>query len=175
MRSRHARWLVGAAIAVLVALGAASFAVAGGGDGRNGKKDRGDQFTARMIGFNEVPSLNGDGRRTVRLKLAADHIDLQLDFSGLSGPPGAAHVHIGQRGMNGNVSFFFCGGGGKPACPAATAGSISGTVVAANILGPTTQGSPSAISRRWSGRSAQASRTRTCTPRSSSGARSAGS
>jgi hypothetical protein len=42
--------------------------------------------------------------------------------------------------VNGGVSFFLCGGGGKPPCPAATAGSISGTVVATDVLGPTAQG-----------------------------------
>jgi hypothetical protein len=76
----------------------------------------------------------------LRLDLAADHIDFQLDYSGLSGPPAVAHVHIAQRGVNGSVSFFLCGGGGKPPCPATPAGSISGTVVATDVLGPTTQG-----------------------------------
>jgi hypothetical protein len=136
MRSRHTRWLLGSVAAVLVALGAASFAVAGGG-GKNGNDDR---SVARLAGFQEVPALNGGGRATLRLDLAADHIDFRLDYSGLSGPPAVAHVHIGQRGVNGNVSFYLCGGGGKPPCPAATEGSISGTVVAADVLGPTGQG-----------------------------------
>ena len=30
-----------------------------------------------------------------------------------------AHVHFAQRGVNGGVSFFLCGGGGKPS-PART-------------------------------------------------------
>jgi hypothetical protein len=38
--------------------------------------------------------------------------------------------------VNGGVSYFFCGGGGKPAC---AGGSASGTVTAANVLGPTAQ------------------------------------
>ena len=143
MGSRHTRWLLGAVVAVLVALGAASFAVAGGGDkgGKDGKKDgRDDRSTARLTGFQEVPALNGAGRATFRLELADDHMDFRLDYSGLSGAPAVAHVHIGQRGVNGAVSFFLCGGGGKPACPTTTSGSISGTVVAADILGPTAQG-----------------------------------
>jgi hypothetical protein len=42
--------------------------------------------------------------------------------------------------VSGGVSFFFCGGGGKPACPAATSGTITGTVVAADVIGPAGQG-----------------------------------
>ena len=42
------------------------------------------------------------------------------------------------------MSFFLCGGGGKPACPPGTATEavVTGTVTAANVIGPTTQGIP---------------------------------
>jgi len=36
--------------------------------------------------------------------------------------------------------IFLCGGGRQPACPAATSGTISGTTMAANVTGPTSQG-----------------------------------
>ena len=36
--------------------------------------------------------------------------------------------------------FFFCGGGGKPSCPTTTSGTISGTVAAADVVGPAGQG-----------------------------------
>ena len=36
--------------------------------------------------------------------------------------------------------MFFCGGGGKPACPASNSGSVSGTITAADVVGPTAQG-----------------------------------
>jgi hypothetical protein len=36
--------------------------------------------------------------------------------------------------------IFLCGGGGQPACPAATSGTITGTIVAANVTGPAAQG-----------------------------------
>ena len=36
--------------------------------------------------------------------------------------------------------IFLCGGGSQPACPAATSGTISGTIMAANVTGPTSQG-----------------------------------
>ena len=36
--------------------------------------------------------------------------------------------------------IFLCGGGGQPACPAATSGAILGTITAANVTGPALQG-----------------------------------
>ena len=36
--------------------------------------------------------------------------------------------------------IFLCGGGGQPACPAATSGTITGMITAANVTGPTGQG-----------------------------------
>ena len=47
----------------------------------------------------------------------------------------AAHIHFGQRSVNGGVIAFFCGGGGRPACttPSATFG---GTILPENIIGP---------------------------------------
>ena len=35
--------------------------------------------------------------------------------------------------------FFLCGGGGQAACPS-SAGTVTGTVTAANIIGPSGQG-----------------------------------
>ena len=50
-----------------------------------------------------------------------------------------AHIHFGARGVNGGVIAFLCGGGGKPACPAAPA-TVTGTITAADIVGPAGQG-----------------------------------
>jgi hypothetical protein len=136
MRSTRARLVVGAAVAAVAALAVAGFALAGNG----GKNGHGERFFAQLKGFNETPSLNGGGKATMTLDVTSDQLTFALDYSGLSGPPLVAHVHIGQRGVAGGVSFFLCGGGGKPACPASPSGSISGTVVAADVVGPTTQG-----------------------------------
>ena len=40
----------------------------------------------------------------------------------------------------GGVMVFFCGGGGQPACPATTSGTISGAITAANVLAVPAQG-----------------------------------
>ena len=48
----------------------------------------------------------------------------------------AAHIHFGQPQNVGAVVVFFCGGGGRPACPDGPghSGSVSGTWTAADIL-----------------------------------------
>jgi CHRD domain len=97
-------------------------------------------FGAELSGYSETPALNSTGSGHVTLTIAHDAIGFSLSYAGLSGNPAAAHVHVGQPGVAGGVSFFFCGGGGKPACPAATSGTLTGTVTAADIVGPTAQG-----------------------------------
>src|SRR5262249_9081098 len=51
-----------------------------------------------------------------------------------------AHLHFAPTKVSGGVMIFLCGGGGQPACPAATHGTITGTITAANVTGPTNQG-----------------------------------
>ena len=51
-----------------------------------------------------------------------------------------AHVHFGQRYVNGGVSYFICGGSTKPTpCPNVT-GVIEGDITAADVVGPNAQG-----------------------------------
>jgi hypothetical protein len=126
-----------AAVAALVcALAGASIALAGGGKG----KDDDNAFSARLIGYNEVPANNTAGRGDLTFTMTSTQITFRLVYADLSGPPAAAHIHVGQKNVNGGVSVFFCGGGGQAACPAATSGAVTGTITAANVVGPTAQG-----------------------------------
>jgi hypothetical protein len=133
MISRRLRYA--AVVALVVSLAGASFALASGGH-----KNKDSEFRAKMIGFNEVPSLNTPGHASLALTVTDTTITFKLDYADLTGPPGAAHIHVGQKGVNGGVSVFFCGGGGKPACPAANSGSMTGTITAADVVGPIPQG-----------------------------------
>ena len=103
-----------------------------------------DQFTARLIGFEEVAagsaavSTTGRGRFSARIR--GDAIDWELSYERLEGTTTLfAHVHFGQKDVPGGVSFFLCGGGGRPACTNPS-GSFSGTATAADIIGPANQG-----------------------------------
>lgn len=68
----------------------------------------------------------------------ASEIDFTLTFADLEAPVLFAHIHFGQRSVNGGVAAFLCGGGGKPACP--QSGTVTGTIVPADIVGPAGQG-----------------------------------
>ena len=106
----------------------------------NGDSNKGS-FRANLGGFQEVPSIltTGAGRLSVKVN-AAGNLDYTLTFANLQGgAAGAAHIHIGQAGVNGGVAAFLCGGGTKPACPAA-GGSVSGTIVAADVQAIAAQG-----------------------------------
>ena len=99
-----------------------------------------NSFKARLIGFQETPAVSSTGRGEFTARVRGDEIDWELTYEGLEGTPtAAAHVHFGQKGIAGGVSFFLCGGGGRPACTD-TSGSFSGTATAADIIGPAGQG-----------------------------------
>jgi hypothetical protein len=134
MSSKTLRLAVVAVVAAVLASASIAFAAA------RHHHDGNAQFSAHLIGYNETPSLNSTGVGHLSLTIGSNQITFDLTYSGLSGPPHVAHVHVGQRGVAGGVSFFFCGGGGKPACPPSTSGEVKGTVAPADIIGPTSQG-----------------------------------
>jgi hypothetical protein len=100
------------------------------------------KFHARLEGAQETPAIStaATGTFQATLNQAGDELSYELEYSGLEGGNTLfAHVHIGQFDVAGGVMFFLCGGGGKPACPNGNA-TVTGTVNAANIIGPTGQG-----------------------------------
>lgn len=100
------------------------------------------QFRASLDGYQEVPAISttGNGAFRATVSSSGDGFAYRLSYADLEGGNVlAAHIHLGQRSVNGGVSVFLCGGGGKPACPAPPA-TVTGTVVAADVLGPAAQG-----------------------------------
>ena len=95
-------------------------------------------YSARLSGFGEVPPKLVDGSGKFTGTLSADHNSIAWTFSytGLTGPAAAAHIHFGQPQNTGSVVVFFCGGGGRPACPDGPdhSGTVTGTWTAADIL-----------------------------------------
>jgi hypothetical protein len=105
--------------------------------------DRPHRFSAKLSTFNEVPPKGTGTTGAFQARLSEDGTTLNWTFtwSGLTGPPAAAHIHFGQRGVNASVMTFFCGGPKgiavnpqKPDCPQTTSGSITGSTTAADII-----------------------------------------
>jgi len=98
-----------------------------------------ERFSASLAGGNEVPPINSAGTAAFEMTIS-DTITFSLTFSGLSSPLVVSHLHFAPSKVAGGVMIFLCGGGNQPACPAATSGTITGTLTAANVTGPTAQG-----------------------------------
>jgi len=99
-----------------------------------------ERFSARLIGANEVPPINTAGTGDFQMTIQQGTITFELTWAGLSAPAEAAHLHFAPSKVSGGVMIWLCGGGGQPACPATTEGTITGTITAANVTGPTSQG-----------------------------------
>jgi hypothetical protein len=143
MSSRRIRYVL--PVAIVVALGIASFAIAATrGHGYGKGHDNGSVFTASLNGHNETPAVHTKGTGNLTLTINADNtMSFTLTYSGLNSPAAIAHVHFGQPNVAGGIVFWFCGGGTKPTpCPPGTTSpaTVTGTVAASDILAPTGQG-----------------------------------
>jgi len=98
-----------------------------------------ERFSAGLAGANEVPPINSTGTAAFEMTIS-DTITFSLTFSGLSSNLVVSHLHFAPSKVAGGVMIFLCGGGNQPACPAATSGTITGTITAANVTGPSNQG-----------------------------------
>jgi hypothetical protein len=98
-------------------------------------------LTASLLGVNEVPAINSNATAEFRAVIHQDgSITFTETFSDLTSNAILSHIHFGKVHVAGGVMVWLCGGGGQPACPAATSGTFSGTITAANVTGPTAQG-----------------------------------
>ena len=96
----------------------------------------------------EVPAVSSaaNGAFLAVVNEAAGTIDYELAYDSLTGEVRQAHIHFGQRGVNGGVSVFLCQTatnadptGLAPPCPPSPA-RINGRITAANVIGPGAQG-----------------------------------
>ena len=92
-----------------------------------------------LTGYEEVPSVSTTASGTFNARISNDEsrIDWELSYSDLEGAVQQAHIHFGQKGVNGGISVFLCtnlgnGPAGTQPCPAPPA-TISGTIVAADV------------------------------------------
>jgi hypothetical protein len=134
---------------LLLVLGIGAIALTATATANDDRRD--NSLRARLRASNEVPVVisgaKGDFRATIDWR--AQTIAYELSYSGLEGPVTQAHIHIGQPFVAGGISIWFCANNppittapaGTQSCPDAPA-KISGTISAADVIGPTTQAVP---------------------------------
>lgn len=123
--------LSAAALAVLLA----SY----GGNPRVARAAESEEFTAKLVGDNEVPPINTKATATLQLTLGSP-ITFTVTYANLSTPLLFSHFHFAPVKVAGGIMIFLCGGGGQATCPQALSGTFSGTITNLNVVGPTAQG-----------------------------------
>jgi CHRD domain len=97
-----------------------------------------DEFRARLRGYQEVPSISTPASGRFRAEIGPGPvINFRLTYQNIQNVF-MAHIHLGQRAVNGGISAFLCGPGHQ-VCPP-TGGTVTGTITAADVIGPATQG-----------------------------------
>lgn len=95
-----------------------------------------------LKGFEEVPAVStvADGEFRARISNDQTQIQWELSYSDLESAVQQAHIHLGQKDVNGGITVFLCTnlGNGPPGmqlCPPSPA-TISGTIMAADVSPP---------------------------------------
>jgi hypothetical protein len=134
--TRHRVAFTAVSIASLVGLGLAGNAVAD------------DDHSTKLKGYEEVPAVSstGKGRFKAKIDKASNSLHYEISYSGLEGEVRQAHIHFGQRGVNGGITLWLCQTPQNPsptptttpACP--QAGTVTGVLTSADVIGPAGQG-----------------------------------
>jgi hypothetical protein len=100
---------------------------------------QGGTATARLRSFDEVPTTAtpGAGNFSATINEDGTEMEWELTYFNIEGTVSQAHLHFGQKGVNGGIFIFLCtnlGNGpiGTQNCP--PSGTISGTVTSADVL-----------------------------------------
>ena len=108
------------------------------------KHDRPEGIHARLIGYEEVPSVStvAKGRFDATLDDVEEAIDYTLTYSGLQGTVQQSHIHFAQKGVNGSVVIWLCQttttqapasvAAITPFCP--QSGTVTGHITTANVV-----------------------------------------
>ncbi|GAA1711650.1 CHRD domain-containing protein [Isoptericola hypogeus] len=135
---------VKAAAAVVTGLAvAASLGTFASADNGRGSPNR---VSERLSGYEETPlslSTAGNGRFEARIDTRDEEIRWTLSFADTETTVTQAHIHFGSPSQSGGIAVFLCtnlgnGPAGTQACPAE--GTVRGTIVPADVIGPAGQG-----------------------------------
>ena len=138
------RFKLAAGIAAAGILATAGAALAGD---RPAESTTGGSFRASLTSYQEVPAVSSpgaDGSFRARVNRDGDEVRWELRYDDLEGAVQQAHIHLGQRAVNGGVSVFLCSNlpgapQGTQPCPAPPA-RVRGTFGAGAVIGPAAQG-----------------------------------
>ncbi len=97
-----------------------------------------DNLHTKLDGYEEVPAVStqAEGKFKAHYDRRSQMISYELSYEGLEGNVTQAHIHFGQKGVNGGISVFLCtnlgnGPPGTQSCPAQ--GTITGTFGARDV------------------------------------------
>lgn len=100
---------------------------------------QGGTINTRLRAFEEVPALStpGGGFFTAVINADGTEIEYELRYFNMEGDVTQAHLHFGQKSVNGGIMIFLCsnlGNGpiGTQTCPTDN-GTITGTITSANV------------------------------------------
>jgi hypothetical protein len=122
-------------VAVLLALPLIVAPLVARADADDVKRD----FHASLKGQNETPLTVSTARGTLQLTINTTDtlVHFVLEYDGIQTPLLFAHIHVGQPNVAGGVTVFFCGGGGRDACP--QQGTVEGDFSDSDVLALATQ------------------------------------
>lgn len=163
---RSQKLLASAAVAAALAMALGALVAAEDDDDDDDDHHRSHRLRADLRGVREVPAVSTTARGRFRAVLSKDEtqIEYRLYYSGLEGTVTQSHIHVGATGTSGGISVWLCGTATNPGPsptpppptpipPPPTCGSgatscaspepdlqACGTLTAANIAGPVSQG-----------------------------------
>jgi len=103
-----------------------------------------ERLQANLIGYEEVPSVStpAHGKFTATVADDEESIAYELTYSGLVGTVQQAHIHFGQKAVNGSIVIWLCQTATTPApgpvaaitppCP--QSGTVTGVITKANVI-----------------------------------------
>src|SRR5262245_48899258 len=108
-------------MAGLIAVSMSMVALVAASDNSGDDRDRDNRLSARLIGYNEVPSVSTPARGHFRATIARDgqSIDYTLTFDGIETTVNQSHIHFAQKSVNGTIVVWLCQGASR--APAAQA------------------------------------------------------
>lgn len=106
------------------------------------------KFQAKLVGFQEVPAIStvATGEFTAKLNQQGTELEFELSYQDLESDATQAHLHFGQKSVNGGISVWLCSNLASPPTPPGTqacplrSGTVTGTIGASNVVGPGGQG-----------------------------------